>query len=283
MKIYKAEKHIANGRTVGVSRQLHRKPEPLHAHEFIEVVYILSGKAIQHVDAECYAVERGDIVFINYGSLHAFEPLEELELVNIYFMPELLGDAIITPENALALLSLTAFDEMRRDKSGGKLSFFGEERRALETIVLAMLREYTEQRPGAERVIENYLGILFTVMLRKTAMDGSATEADVWSTLTDYIDENLHERLTLSSLAQRCFYNPSYFSRVFKQHFGVSLSDYLRTRRIGQAMRLLVETDATVDEIVAQTGYADRSTFYHAFSKQTGTSPAEYRAKNKVK
>lgn len=282
MKIYKAEQHIANGRTIGISRQIHYKPEPLHAHEFIEVVYILSGKAIQHVDAECYEVERGDVIFINYGSLHAFEPLEDLELVNVYFMPELLGDAIITPENALALLSLTAFDEMRRDKSGGKLSFAGDERRELETIMLAMLREDAEQRPGFERVIENYLGILFTVMLRKTVIDGSNAEADAWSALTDYIDENLHERLTLSSLAQKCFYNPSYFSRVFKQHFGVSLSDYLRAKRIGQAMRLLTETEATVDEIAEQTGYADRSTFYHAFSKQTGTSPAEYRAK-KVK
>ena len=46
-------------------------------------------------------------------------------------------------------------------------------------------------------------------------------------------------------------------------------------------MKLLSETELSVDEIISMTGYTDRSAFYHAFSRHTGTSPAEYRAKTK--
>lgn len=278
--MYTAEVHIGNGRTIGISRKKQSCAEAFHCHEFIETVYVMSGRAIQRVDEASYEVERGDIVFINYGSLHSFEPLENFEYINIYFMPELLGSSIITQDNALALLSLTAFDEMRKDKNGGKLSFFGDERRELEFIITTMLREYEEDRPEAARVIENYLSILFTKMLRKTLMNNSDV-CDIWSELTEYIDKNLHEPLTLSALAQKSFYNPSYFSRIFKQRFGVSLSDYIRTKRIEQAMKLLSETELSVDEIISMTGYTDRSAFYHAFSRHTGTSPAEYRAKTK--
>ena len=118
------------------------------------------------------------------------------------------------------------------------------------------------------------------MMLRKTLMSDSGVRIkDVWDELTEYIDENLHEELTLSSLAKKSFYNPSYFSRIFKQRFGMSLSDYVRTKRIEHAMRLLTETELSVDEITARIGYADRSAFYHAFSKHAGMTPAEFRAK----
>lgn len=283
MKIYTAEAHIEGGHTVGLSKKLQKKTEDFHRHEFIELVYVISGSARQLVDDAAFEVSRGDIVFINYGSRHAFEPITDFEYVNIYFMPELLGETMITQSNALALLSLTAFDEMRRDKNGGKLSFFGDERREVEFIISAMIREYEAQEADAPRVIENYLSILFTKMLRKTAFPSSSEKQSVWDELREYIDCNLGDELTLSALAQKSFYNPSYFSRIFKQKFGASLSDYVRAKRIEQAMIRLVETDLSVDEIINCVGYADRSAFYHAFSKHTGMTPAEYRAKNKVK
>ncbi|MBQ8387991.1 MAG: helix-turn-helix domain-containing protein [Clostridia bacterium] len=283
MKVYKYENCIGNGRRIGICRKLQLTPERLHCHEFIEIVYVLSGRAVQKVDNASYDVERGDVIFINYGSCHAFEPTESFEYVNVYFMPELLSDSIITPENALALLSLTSFDEMRKDKNGGKLSFFGEERREVEFILSAMMREYTSDLPSAEAVIESYLAILFTKMMRRTALSEVEPARDFWDELCDYIDKNLHEELTLSSLAKKSFYNPSYFSRIFKQKYGVSLSDHIRRRRIEHAMALLTDSNLSVDEIIARTGYTDRSAFYHAFSKVTGMAPAEYRAGQKVK
>ena len=114
MKIYTAERHIGNGRTIGIERNVQSKTEEFHKHDFIEIVYVLSGAATERVDESFYEVERGDVIFINYGSHHYFEPHGNFEYVNICFMPEVLSSAIITPDNALALLSLTAFDEMRK-------------------------------------------------------------------------------------------------------------------------------------------------------------------------
>jgi AraC-like DNA-binding protein len=149
---------------------------------------------------------------------------------------------------------------MRKEKNGGKISFFGDDRREVEFILSAMMREHTLDLPSSEAVIESYLGILFTKMMRQTvpAGDGAPTR-DFWDELCEYIDKNLHEELTLSALAQKSFYNPSYFSRIFKQKYGISLSDYIRRRRIEHAMTLLVDSELSVDEIIARTGYTDRS------------------------
>ena len=284
MRTYKAERYIGRGKTIGIKKTRQSVAEDFHCHDFIEIVYVLAGRATQRVDESFYEVERGDVIFINYGSHHAFEPHGEFEYANICFMPEVLSSNIITRENALALLSLTAFDDMRKDKNGGKLSFFGDERREVEFLISCMLREYGSGWPDSDRAVGNYLSIIITKMLRKTLINDSGEKTrDVWDELNEYIDENLHEELTLSALAKKSFYNPSYFSRTFKQKFGVSFSDYVRAKRIEQAMYLLESSELSVDEIIERVGYSDRSAFYHAFSKAAAMTPAEYRTKNKVK
>lgn len=283
MKIYKSEDYIEAGKRIGIFARVQSAKEEYHCHEFIEVVYVQAGSATQWVDDAHYEVSRGDVVFINYGARHAFEPHGDFCYVNVSFMPEVLSNAIITPDNAIALLSLTAFDEIRREKNGGKLSFSGEERQEIEFVLACMEREYASGLPLSEKVVENYLGILFSKMLRKILLHESSLEIrSVWEELKAYIDQNLHEELTLSALAKRSFYNPSYFSRIFKQKFGASLSDYVRQKRMEQAMLLLRETALSVDDIIDQTGYRDRSAFYHAFSRAAGMAPAEYRARQNI-
>ena len=139
MKVYKAEQRVGNGKTIGVRKIVQSTPMPLHSHEFIELVYVLSGSALQQVDDSVYEVSHGDIIFINYNSQHAFEPKGEFCYVNLYFLPDVLASSVITRENASALLSLTAFDEMRKDQNGGKITFRGEDRLETDFINASIL------------------------------------------------------------------------------------------------------------------------------------------------
>ena len=109
---------------------------------------------------------------------------------------------------------------------------------------------------------------------------GSACQgesSDLWDKLLKYIDDNLSSELSLPYLAKKCFYNPSYFSRVFKEKFGVSLTEYITRKRLSHAIDLLSESEISVEEICERTGFADKSSLYHAFSRYLGKTPGEYR------
>ena len=281
MKVYTSENWIADGCSVGIYRMHNqsRHMEPPHCHEFIEIVYILEGNAVESVDDKEYAVGPGEMVFINYGSVHCFVSEGPFTYYNICFLPEVVSRVIITPDNAFALLSLTAFDEMRQDQNGGRISFSGKECVEIEHILAAMLSEYKEKLPSCDRVLESYMNILVTKMLRKTQMGVESQETkDIWQEISEYIDQNPKAVLTLSSLANKCFYNPSYFSRMFKRKFHMSLTEYVSKKRVEYAIRLLRESDLSVEEISVQAGFTDRSTFYAVFSKVTGNTPAYYRS-----
>lgn len=281
MRVFKTEELIEKGKNIHIFSSQTQSTE-LHTHDFIELIYVCAGNATQIVDGQAFTVGHGDVIFMNLGSIHAFEGKDSFRYINICFSPETVGDAIITAENAFSLLSLTAFNEMRNESEGGKISFFGAERKEIEDILAAMLKEYREKAVGWHTVMENYLNILITRMIRKSNLSVEKNEiGDVWYELAEFIDSNLQSELTLSALASKCFYNPSYFSRAFKEKFGSSPVEYITRKRLDEAMRLLYESDEPIDEIGRRAGFAERSNFYYAFSKYIGGTPSEYRKSKK--
>ena len=277
MKIYRTQELIEQGKSIHIFSKKSDHSQATHVHDFIEIVYVLGGSATQVLDGEELVVERGDMIFLNYGSTHAFEANGEFHYVNICFSPETVGN-VITNQNALSLLSLTMFNEMRSGLNCGKISFFGRERSEIEGILSAMLQEYSEKRSAWHTVMESYLNILITRMLRKSELCRTGEESDeIWREFSEFVDNNLDADLTLSALASKCFYNPSYFSRMFKKRFQMSPFEYITHKRLQFAMRLLSETQDPVDDILRRSGFSDRSSFYRAFSKHTGMTPGEYR------
>jgi AraC-like DNA-binding protein len=278
MNIYKIDDFLNKDNGIYIFLEEHGVYTAQHTHDFIELVYVLSGESTHIVDGAIYTLKRGDMLFINYGSSHAFECDDKYGYINICFSPETVESSLITEENAFSLLCLTSFNEMRGDASSGKTHFSVQEREELEALLFAMLREGEQKDSSKKAMLESYLNIIITKMLRKTRVGLLEEDLDgIWRELSDYIDENLTSELTLGVLAKKCFYNPSYFSRVFKEKFGVPPAEHIRKRRLDYATKLLLQTDMTVEEISNSAGFSDRSSFYKAFTRYKGSLPSEYR------
>ena len=267
---------------IGSSEESYR--ELPHTHDFIELVYVLSGKSHQIINGTHYDLYGGDILFMNFGCTHEFYSSEGFYYINILFSPELVSSRIVDPESAFSLFSLTLFNELSQDSCFGRLSLVGEERREVEQIIFAMQREYTEKRSSWETVIGNYFNTLVIKLLRISNADLDKKELDgIWHEVSDYIEKHLDTKLTLSDVAKKCFYNPSYFSRIFKERFGMTLSAYITKSRVERAKTLLSETGLSVAKIAFAVGFGDIKSFYHAFSLELGTTPAKYRDSIKSK
>lgn len=244
---------------------------PRHNHDFIEIVYVKEGNVTEFVNEDRYELGRGDLIFINYGSTHRFLAHGRLNYVNICFKPESLEGGLITPENAFGVLQLTAFDEIRREGAGGMISFDVEEQSEIERLLSAMLREYRGRAAGWQTALKSYMNILFIHMLRKTTVGAIGEDsASIWEDLQEYIDENLDSELSLSHLARKCFYNPSYFSRVFKERFGMPLTEYISRRKLECAVRLKRKSKLSTAQIAERVGFSSTSALYRASLRLTG-------------
>lgn len=280
MRIYRSDSLIGSEKTLHIFSRGGEGEMETHTHDFAEIVYVAAGSAEQIVDGVSYPVRRGDLLFLNYGAMHRFLPSEDYAYVNICFNPEILAGSIITPENAFAVLQLTAFAEIRRESDNGVVSFVGAERDEIEHLFGAMQREYDAREDGWKTVLESYMNVLLIRILRKLTVvpsEDGAGDGEMWRELSDYIDANLGGELSLSALAGKCFYNPSYFSRVFKERFGMPLTEYVSRRKIEQVVSLLGDRTMTVEEIATRAGFSSTSAMYRTFRKVKGVSFAEFR------
>lgn len=97
--------------------------------------------------------------------------------------------------------------------------------------------------------------------------------------IKSYIEKNLYKPLTISELSTEFSLSKSYLSRLIKDEFKMTLSDYILKSKIEMAERLLNESDLTVKDIGIRLGFADPNYFSRAFRKAVGISPSEYRKK----
>ncbi|KAA8786943.1 two-component system response regulator YesN [Paenibacillus sp. 4624] len=89
------------------------------------------------------------------------------------------------------------------------------------------------------------------------------------------------EELTLHTLAERLYVNPSYLSRLFKKEEGKSFSEYVLKRSMEYAKELLLNGVKVYDAAEA-AGYRDVSYFAKVFRKYWGVAPSEFKRQERT-
>lgn len=102
---------------------------------------------------------------------------------------------------------------------------------------------------------------------------------DQVSKVIEIVEASYTQPLTLHVLADMIGTSPRSLSRKFKQSTGTSPIDYLIQFRLFKAKEMLLQTDATLDEIAAGIGYPDGYYLGRMFKKHTGLSPLQFKDK----
>lgn len=93
----------------------------------------------------------------------------------------------------------------------------------------------------------------------------------------DYIYDNLHTRMTIDEIADHLALTPSYLSRLFKKEVGVSISEYIMTKKIETAKNMLIYSDYSSADIASILAFPTQSYFTEVFRKRIGITPVKYR------
>ena len=97
----------------------------------------------------------------------------------------------------------------------------------------------------------------------------------------DFLEANLHQKVTLEDLAAVANMTVFHFSRAFKQVFGSPPNAYLIHRRMERARWLLKHTPLSVLEVTLDVGFESPTTFATTFKKHTGVTPSQFRSRQR--
>ncbi|HNR16870.1 MAG TPA: helix-turn-helix domain-containing protein, partial [Chitinophagaceae bacterium] len=95
----------------------------------------------------------------------------------------------------------------------------------------------------------------------------------------EYIEKNIHERITIDELADKMAVSRRTFERRFKQATNNSVLEYIQRVKIEAAKRSFESSRKNINEVMFDVGYTDTKAFRTIFKRITGLTPIEYRNK----
>lgn len=232
--------------------------EYFHFHSQIEILFVKSGRVEVLIGDKRAVLEKGDVAISNSYEPHSFLSLGEVS-TTIAFIPIYMCEDFI---------SLT---RNKRVHSPFVYSASG-------TDEMFLIADKLKQNDMNKIEQKGYIYTLLGQILRHISLESSkeSIDASLNSKLLHYINENYKGDLRLSSIASSLGYNPEYISKHFRACFKISLSKYVSTVRLKNAVMLLEEGNYNVTEAAMESGFPSMRTFYRAFGEEFGCTPREY-------
>jgi AraC-like DNA-binding protein len=139
-------------------------------------------------------------------------------------------------------------------------------------------KAYLETTVLKKEQVEATCHILEACILRFWFRDAITLKTDdETERIRTFIDENLDQPLTAEDLCRTFLVNKQKLYRIFRQNFNVTVKEYVLSRKISKAKKLLKNTELSVTEISERTGFSDYNIFIQRFKRETGFSPLKYR------
>ena len=133
---------------------------------------------------------------------------------------------------------------------------------------------FSTRNAGGEVLLNGVRCKILAVCLEHTVLDIPY----MLKNILEYINSNYqNSSLTLSSIAERFWVNPSYLSRYFKTYMGINIVQYIRSMRIFYAKSLLQSSDMSIAEVAEMVGIKSASHFSKIFENEVGESPSKFR------
>lgn len=269
-----------------VSVKKHDRYDPLylHSHSFFELIYVVSGEAINTIGGKAIPMKTHDICIMAPNIHHTLSVFDDDTLVmNIIIKQSTFKETFLDSftENS-GLCSF--FTRILYSNNPDSYVFFQTDGlQRLHHILELLILDFLDGQGNTYLVMENLLKAAFGILFRNQARMSISDYR--YKTSTEILDilfyiQNNYRTATLDSLAKEFNYTPNYMSTFIKKHTGSSFLVILRDIRMKQACHLLRTSSMTIHEIAGMIGYSSVEFFMRTFKKQYGMTPTEYRRAN---
>lgn len=251
---------IAIARVHGVNDNMRRS----HYHTYFELYYLEAGSRWVVAGDNLYQVHAGEVI--------VFPP---------FMMHYSYGDTDVRFKRIVVYFdSETVLVHEVLQRLGDQVNSYRLSGHARANVDL-MLTELTHVQDVHDEFYTEQMRLLLTELLitviRQPPSDALVERTDRMTQVIRYLHEHHSDPLTLDEIAAQFHISRYYLCHEFKKLTQSTIVQYLNNVRIGQAQRLLNETDLTITQISKQVGFANVTHFNRVFRQVTAMSPSASR------
>ena len=273
------------GRSISARTHTRYVDFPIHRHNYVEMMIVLSGSITHEIEGELLTLERGEVIIMNKHASHSVHRSGKDDIgVNI-----IMSDRFI--DGVAAELSGTIFSSLIKEnaKTDGApmyLAFRYGGRKYIENTIENLLFELTEKgedmrvMTGTVSLLLRYLSLECEELLRVGTVSTGKDESRKIAILS-YVKSS-YRTASLGELGERMYLTVPYLSKIIKELFGKSFKELVVDERMERAHSAFLTTDLSVGDVIRSVGYENESYFHREFKKRYGMTPLSVRKNNKV-
>ncbi|MGN8278424.1 AraC family transcriptional regulator [Pseudomonas sp. SMV71] len=248
---------IADGRKVCYGR---------HAHDHFSIGAITAGRSTYVHERSHFQVEAGTVVLMNPGDVHACNPIDDQpwSYVMLYVDTQWLRDL----QRRIGFDETLDFQAFATTHSRDA-ELFG----ALQELYERLVDERLDPR-HKQAAAEAFFSDL-QQRLNPAGRPDRGSHPGLMRA-AQFIHDHCTEALKLEDICAAAQLSPSYLSRAFKRHYGMTPHAFLVNRRIQFARHQLREGKLIAD-VALDSGFADQAHFQRAFKQHLAATPGQYR------
>ncbi|MDD3414465.1 MAG: AraC family transcriptional regulator [Lachnospiraceae bacterium] len=246
-----------------------KKDFSFHYHDFHKVLLFFSGKVTYIIEGKSYFLKAGDILLVSAGSIHkpiidTSMPYERL----IFYIKPIYAD--LPSKDSIC----SCFEKARvRDHYLIRTDINNSQ--FLREIALRLFQSLTVDDFG-KHMLSHSLYIEFMIYLNRVFL-GKQYNKDKTIAAYDlqiieimkYINQNLAQDLSLSTLSEKFFLSRSRMIHKFKEETGYTLHKYILQKRLVYAKHLMEDEQIPITKAALMSGFKDYTTFYRALKKSS--------------
>jgi len=252
---------------------------PAHWHEDIELVVLLEGEMDFFIDGVKHHLKAGDGALAAPRAIHAYDGVGSRGIIFIFpplaALPSGVAETTIPPlRNAVIRAGASAL--------------------SIAEIACAGAAAARSTAPGKALVVTGAAALLrglfadAAATARTTAAAGTGNaaatstvhaaggEARIRRALA-YLEERFAGKVSMVDAARAAGISSCYFSRLFPRLTGLRFVDWLVSRRLAEAERLLSSSDLSISEIAEESGFGGIRSMDRAFKSRRAINPREFR------
>ena len=253
-----------------------------HWHTYFEVAYVAEGSLECRTPDHSVHLQKGEAVFINSSVLHMYRKTSPgpcmiyAHIFDSRFLAGTLSSGVyhkyISPIIQSQAIPLKPIRPSNYHQT-----------KMLESLN-AMVELARKEPFGYEFQLQNQLSQFWCRLLTLTQAqqaESAPAHSDI-SRIKDmlhFIHRNYSRHITLKDIADSAMVSQRECSRCFQRCFRESAIEYLNKYRIRTAANMLLEGNASIQQISSLCGFSSVSYFGKVFHQMLGCTPKEYRNK----
>lgn len=244
-----------------------------HWHEYLEILFLISGKMTAIIQGDFYEPSPGDILIINSEDIHMTQTYgENTRYVLLQISARQLSQFF--PD----------FKSLRFSTLISGKNTTAESAHHPEKYLNELLRIYKEKTDGYPLLFTARLYELLYCLYTRFSCRSTVPVSDHQNfsriiRIMNWIDQNYRKSLTLDAAADFLGLSREYFCRVFKKYTGQTFLEYLNAIRVGKLYQELQSSDDSITILMEKHGITNYKIFLRTFKKLYGTTPQHLRKK----